>query len=87
MITDALISIALFVADLIIGILPSGGTLPASVHSAAASLGGYLAVFDPLVPVGTLISALTLVFSVEIGIFAFRSARWIISHLPFIGGK
>jgi len=52
-----------------------------------AGLGGYLTMWSPILPISTLIACLTLVFGVEIGIFSFKGIKWIISHIPFIGGK
>jgi len=71
----------------IIALFPVGSGFPGEVHTAFSSLGGYLHILDPLVPISTLLSCVTLIFTVEIAIFGFKSFNWVKSHLPFIGGK
>lgn len=71
----------------LINLFPVGEGFSTEVHTAFQTLGGYMHILDPIVPWATLLTCLTLIFTVEIGIFGFRSVRWVISHIPFIGGK
>lgn len=71
----------------IIDLFPSSTGFPSSFHTAVISLGGYLHILDPLVPINIMLTCLTLIFSVEVGIFGFKTLRWLISHIPFIGGR
>ena len=71
----------------IIGIFPSGEGFPSTWHTAIQSLGGYLHILDPLVPISILLTCITLVFGVEISIFGFKTLKWIMSHIPFFGGR
>lgn len=87
MITGAFINLAYLILDFIMGIFPASAGLPAEAHSAAVSIGGYLGIFSPIVPIATLLTCVTIVFSVEIGIFGFKTVKWIMGHVPFIGGK
>jgi len=70
-----------------IGILPTGGVFPTEVHTAFTTLGDYIGFFDVFIPISTVLFCLTLVFGVEIAIFGFKTVKWIISHIPIIGGK
>ena len=87
MITTAFINLAFILIHLIVSIFPLGGVLPPAIHSAATSLGGYLHILDPLVPISILLTCLSLIFSVEIALFGFKTLKWVISHIPWIGGK
>lgn len=71
----------------LINLFPTGTGFPTEVHSAFGTLGGYVGLIDVLVPVQTLLWCLTLIFGIEIAIFGFKTLKWIISHIPFIGGK
>jgi len=71
----------------IIGLFPVGTCFPTEVHSAFTTLGSYVGIIDVFVSLDTLLWCLTFVFSVEIIIFGFKTIKWVISHIPFIGGK
>lgn len=73
--------------NFLIGLFPNGTGFPTEVHTAFSTLGGYIGLIDVLVPVSTMLWCLTLIFGVEIAIFGFKTVKWIISHIPFIGGK
>jgi len=92
MITSTIIHGAYYVLSILLAwlsnveFLQSSG-FPDAAHSAARAIGGAWAMWDLLIPVTSFMLAVTFVMSVEIGIFAFKTAKWIISHIPFIGGK
>jgi len=86
MITAILNSVYSFLAFLI-GLFPSGSGFPTEVHSAFSTLGGYVGLIDVLVPVQTMLWCLLFIFGVEITLFVFKTLKWLISHIPFIGGK
>jgi len=71
----------------LIGLFPVGTGFPTSFHTAISALGGYLHILDPLVPISILLTCLTLIFGVEIALFGFRTLKWVLSHIPFLGGK
>lgn len=87
MIITLLINLGYLLVTAFISILPSGGTFPPAFHTATQTLGGYLHILDPLVPINTLLTVLTLIFSVELALFGFKTFKWLFSHIPFIGGK
>lgn len=87
MISNALINLAYYIADFFIDLFPVGTGFPPAVHTATASLGGYLRIIDPLLPVSTLATIVTLVVVFELALFAFRTFRWLLTYLPFVGGK
>jgi len=87
MIFTGIINLAYYILHWLIALLPVSGGFPTEAHTALISLGGYLGIFSPLVPLTTLLTTLTLIFSIEIGIFGFKTIKWIISHIPFVGGR
>jgi len=87
MITTAFIDLAYAVLSGLISILPAGGVLPTAVHTATTTLGGYLGALDPILPISTLATTVGIAFAVELGIYGFRTLKWVLSHIPFIGGK
>jgi len=87
MITDAIINLAAGLISGIVSVLPDSSGFTDSVLSAAHSLGGYFGIFAPIIPLGTLATAVTLVFSVEIAIFGWKTVKSIVSHIPQFGGS
>jgi len=84
---DFLLNILYKFLDFLIGIFPTGTGFPTEVHTAFSTLGSYLGVLDVFVPLSLLTLCLSIVFGVEIALFAFKTLKWIISHIPWIGGK
>jgi len=84
---DLLFQAVYFFLNGLISIFPSGSTFGTDVHSAFSTLGSYFGVMDSFVPINTLFNCLLLVFGVEIAIFGFKTLKWVISHIPMIGGK
>jgi len=70
-----------------ISLFPASGGFPAEVVSSAEYIGGFMSMFTPLMPLETLVVALLLVFHVEVGILFFKTAKWVMSHIPFFGGR
>jgi len=87
MIITAIIYLAYFLLSGIIGLFPASTGFPTEAHQAMAGLGAYLGIWSPILPIATLVTVVTLVFSVEIAIFTFKGVKWVISHIPQIGGK
>lgn len=87
MIGDLFFRIVYWFANGLINMFPLSTGLPPEATQAVQYIGGFFGMFAPLIPMGTLLAVLTIVFSVEIGIFGFRTLKWVVSHLPLIGGK
>jgi hypothetical protein len=87
MIFTALINASVFIANLILSVFPSSTGLPAEVNDAVVFLGGYVGILDPIVPLSTLSTVLTLIIGYELTVFGFKGFRWIFSHVPMIGGR
>lgn len=87
MIPNAFINLAYFLVTSIIGVFPTGSGFPASIHTGAIYIGGYLGMIDALVPIYALVPVMALLFGFEIAVFGFKTLKWIISHIPFIGGR
>lgn len=71
----------------LIALFPAGQYLPESLHTAMSTIGGYLNLLTPIVPFNTLFTALMIVIGLEIALFNWKSIKWLLSHIPFIGGK
>lgn len=87
MITAALIFFASYILIFIAALLPESTGIPVAIQNAVVTLGGHLRVIDVLLPVDALALAMTTVISIQLAIFAFKSFKWLLSHLPFIGGR
>lgn len=87
MIITGIILIAYSLLSWLIGVFPDSTGFPQDAHTAMSSLGGYMGIWSPILPIATLLVLVGLVFSVEIAIFGFKGVKWIISHIPWIGGK
>jgi len=87
MILDVIFSLGYILLSLVIQILPESTGFPAEVNTAVTSLGGYVGILDPIFPISTLATVVGLVFSTELAIFMFKNSKWIIGHIPWVGGK
>lgn len=87
MIFSAFVILASYVILAIAGVLPDSTGFPPEVSTAITTMGQYARVLDLLLPVSTLATIIALVLSTQVAIFTFKSLKWIISYLPFIGGR
>jgi len=87
MIFSAFVILASYVILAIAGVLPDSTGFPPEVSAAITTMGQYARVLDLLLPVSTLATIIALVLSTQVAIFTFKSLKWIISYLPFIGGR
>lgn len=85
MITSALIFIASTIVTLILAVFPASTGLPAEYDTALATFSGYVGILDPLVPIATLVDAVTIVLLYEITIFTFKGIAWTYHKIPLIG--
>lgn len=79
MITDAILSLILFVVESFIAILPDAATFPSWVHTAATTGGGYLKGLNGLMNTDFLLSSLSFIVAFEIIVLAWNGVRWIIN--------
>jgi len=87
MIGDFFLNIAYWFLSTIIGFLPTSTGFPPTVLQGATYLGGFVGMLDPIVPMGTLATVVAIAFTVEIAIFGFKTLRWLLGHIPLIGGN
>jgi len=87
MITDAFVSVALYIINLILSIFPNSSGFPAAFDTAINQISGYVGIFSPIFPIVTMATILGLIITFEIAIFGFNALKWIFSHVPLIGGK
>lgn len=82
-----LINLTYTFVQFIINLFPVGVPFGSAVHNGFVTIGGYIHTLDALIPFNTLLICLTLLFSVELAIFSFRTLKWVLSHIPMFGGK
>jgi len=87
MIITGFMNISYWLISNTVDLLPAGGLFPSAVHTSASSLGSYLGVLSPLLPISTLATVLRLVIGIELALYGWRTLKWLGSHIPFIGGK
>jgi len=87
MIASAFLSIFNYFFELIVSIFPQGSGFPQQVHTASQQLGAYVNIFDPIFPIDTLYQVIVLLIAIELSIFGFKSFKWLLSHIPFVGGR
>ena len=84
---DLILSTILYWLQSILSLFPIGTGFPSSFHTAVSALGGYFHILDPLVPIDILLACVTFIFGVELALFGFRTLKWLISFIPWFGGK
>jgi len=87
MIADLFFSIVFWLVNGLINMLPASQGIPADAFVALRMIGGDIGMFNGVFPTSTLLLCLTIVFGGAIGIYGFRTLKWVISHLPWIGGR
>lgn len=87
MIPDLFILLATYIMTLFVSLFPDSTGFSNTVHSAATTLGAGVGVLNPLVPIDQLVAILGLIITIEIAIFGFKTFKWVISHIPWVGGK
>jgi len=85
MISDFFINLGYYGLSFFAALFPLSAGFPAEVQTAFTWLGGYIGILDPLVPVSTLLTCVSIIFSVELAILSFRILSWVYSKIPFIG--
>jgi len=87
MIISGIILIAYQILSWLIALFPTSTGFPTDAHTAMQTLGGYLGIWSPILPITTLGTVVGFVLAGEVGIFTFKGIKWIISHIPWAGGK
>jgi len=87
MIITLIIYFGMTIVFWIIQLLPTGEALPTQVSTAFTWLGGYIALFSPILNFTVLTQVMTYVITIEIIIFGFKSLLWIISFIPGLNVK
>jgi len=82
MITKFFLSIPAFILSAVLSIIPNGGTLPQGFIDAVNYLWGFVAPFAVVIPVGALLSVLSVVVLYEVGVFGFHIFSWILKKVP-----
>jgi len=73
--------------SLIVNLFPTGSGFPEVWHTSAQTLGGYFNMMSVIIPVEALSVCIGLLITVELSLFGFKTVKWLISHIPFVGGR
>jgi len=87
MIFTGFVYVVAYLLGSIIAFLPTSTGFPASVASSFTTFAGYVQILNTLLPISTLATVLGIIISVDIAIFTFKTLKWLVSHLPIIGGR
>jgi len=87
MITDTFLAIVQFFLEKMLLLFPNGSGFPPAVHTSAQTVGGYVGILSPVFPIETLYQVLVYIIVIEIAILGFKSLKWLLSHVPFVGGR
>lgn len=87
MIVSAFIIFATYILTLVISLFPDSAGLSSSFQTSADTLGGYVGLINTLLPVDALAFAITTLITVQLSVFGFKTFKWVLSHLPWFGGK
>jgi len=87
MIFDVILKLGVLILQWVVEKLPTSVGFGTDFHTAMSTLGGYVEIWKPILPMTTLASVILIVMGVELAIFGFKTVKWIISHIPYVGGK
>jgi len=87
MIFSGFVYLGAFILQAIVAVLPTSSGFPPEVASAFTTMAGYVQILNTLLPISTLATVLGLLIAVDVAIFGFKSFKWVISHIPFVGGR
>jgi hypothetical protein len=87
MIFSGFVYVGTFVLQLITSILPTSSGFPVEVQDAFNTMGGYVMILDSILPIGTLATVLGILIATDLIIFGFKTFKWVISHIPAVGGR
>jgi len=86
MITDFFLRLPYYFLSWFIGLLPAAKPLPGDIMASAQLIGTKIGIFEPVMPLVALSSALGILFSAQVAIWTWQGFKWLSSHIPFIGG-
>lgn len=80
---DAILNAVYKFLNFIISWFPAGTGFPVEVHNAFETLGSYVGFIDVFIPLTALLFCVKFLFAVEVGIFGFKTIKWILGFVPF----
>jgi len=60
-------------------------SLSASITTAISTASGYISSFTPFFPVGTLITCLGILLTIEAAVIVYKILMWVITKIPGVG--
>jgi len=87
MIISGLLNFSAFLLNTVLSIFPDSSGIPTGFTTAVDYFAGYVGILDPLVPLDTLGTVFLIILTYELSVWGFRGFRWVISHIPLVGGR
>lgn len=87
MITGFFIKLVSYLLTFLVDKLPTSDGFPEDMIAGFEYLSSFGSLLNTLLPVTTLSIALAILILVDNSTLAFKTFKWVISHLPFIGGR
>jgi len=87
MITGYFLNLPYYFISFLIGLLPASQGFPPEILAAAQTIGGQIGMFEPVFPTGDLAAGLAIVSASQIGVWSWKTFKWVVSHIPWFGGK
>lgn len=78
--------IVMLVVNLIFSVFPDA-TLPQGISTAFVTATSSLWTLNAFIPVPTIVSAVSILMLTELTILQFKFWKWVVSHIPWIGGR
>lgn len=87
MIVSSFIVFVTYLLSLVVGLFPTSTGFSSGFSTAASQMSGYVGLINTLLPVDTLAIAISTLVTVQLSVFGFKSFKWLLSHLPIVGGR
>jgi len=86
MIFTIFLTIAYYILGIIINFFPISTGFSTDVYTSFQYFAQQTTILQPIFPFDTMGQVLAILFVVELAIFGFETVKWLISHIPWIGG-
>ena len=86
MLIELFLKTVLLIINVITSVFPTV-TVPSDIASAFASASASLWTLNSFIPIPTLVSCVSILFLTELVILQFKFWKWIVSYIPFFGGR
>lgn len=87
MIFTGFVYLGAYVLSALIGILPDSTGYTTETLASFELMAGYAQILNSIIPAVELAVVLGIVIAVDIAIISFKTFRWLLAHLPLVGGR